>query len=78
MSKLPLNDKQKRFCEEYMIDFNGKHAGIRAGYNAKTAEQQASRLLRNVKVKEYLNQLRERAAKKLEITQERVQKELAG
>ena len=27
-----LNDKQKRFCEEYMIDLNATQAAIRAGY----------------------------------------------
>jgi phage terminase small subunit len=72
-----LNEKRKRFCEEYMIDMNGKQAAIRAGYNPKTAESQASRMLRDVKVQEYINSLRERLKKKLEITQERVLQELA-
>lgn len=43
--------KVSRFVDEYMKDLNGKQAAIRAGYSAKTAEQQASRLLRDVKVR---------------------------
>ena len=55
-----LNEKQKCFCEEYLIDLNATQAAIRAGYNPKTADQQASRLLTNVKVKEYLSDLMKR------------------
>ena len=45
-----LTAQQQRFVEEYLIDLNATQAAIRAGYSAKTAEQQGSRLLRNVKV----------------------------
>lgn len=55
-----LTAKQKRFCEEYSIDFNGKQAAIRAGYSLKTANEQASRLLTNVNVKKYLSEVLER------------------
>ncbi len=50
-SKGDLNDKQLRFVVEYLTDSNGKQAAIRAGYSPKTAEVQASRLLRNAKVR---------------------------
>lgn len=43
--------KQELFCNEYIVDFNGTQAAIRAGYSKKTAEAQASRLLTTVKVK---------------------------
>lgn len=45
-----LNPKQARFVDEYLIDLNGTQAAIRAGYSAKTAEQQATRLLRNAQI----------------------------
>ena len=32
-----LNEKQKRFCDEYLIDLNATQAAIRAGYSEKTA-----------------------------------------
>lgn len=33
-----MNAKQKRFCDEYLIDCNATQAAIRAGYSPKTAE----------------------------------------
>ena len=33
----PLTAKQKRFIEEYVIDFNAEQAAIRSGYSAKSA-----------------------------------------
>ena len=32
-----MTEKQKRFCDEYLIDCNATQAAIRAGYSAKTA-----------------------------------------
>lgn len=34
-----MNAKQKRFCDEYLIDCNATQAAIRAGYSKKTAEK---------------------------------------
>jgi len=46
-----LTPKQQRFVEEYLVDLNATQAAIRAGYSERTADQQGSRLLANVKVK---------------------------
>lgn len=46
-----LNLRKKIFVLEYVKDFNGTQAAIRAGYSAKTANEQAARLLVNVSVK---------------------------
>lgn len=44
------------FLQEYMRNGgNGKQAAISAGYSERSAESQASRLLRDGKVREYLN-----------------------
>ena len=51
-----LTEKQLRFCQEYLIDFNGTQAAIRAGIPKKGAAVQASRLLRNVKVQKKLRE----------------------
>jgi phage terminase small subunit len=72
-----LSPKQVRFIEEYLVDLNGKQAAIRAGYSAKTAETQASRLLRNAKVRAEFERRQAKLAEKLEITQERIIGELA-
>ena len=74
---MALTPKQKRFCDEYLIDLNATQAAIRAGYSPKTAEQTASRLLRNVKVQEYIAKRQKELSRSTEITQERVIKELA-
>jgi phage terminase small subunit len=50
MAKENLSPKQRCFVEEYLVDLNATQAAIRAGYSAKTAKQQASRLLTNVNV----------------------------
>lgn len=77
MSKEQLTEKQKRFCEEWMLDMNSTQAATRAGYSAKTANEQGARLLAKASVQAYIKELREKLKKKLEITQERVLQELA-
>ena len=51
-----MTDKQKRFCDEYLIDANATQAAIRAGYSSKTANEQGARLLANVSVKKYIEE----------------------
>lgn len=33
-----MTERQKRFCDEYLIDMNATQAAIRAGYSKKTAK----------------------------------------
>ena len=54
INKINLTPKQISFCQEYLKDFNGTQAAIRAGYSKKTANEQASRLLANVNISNYL------------------------
>ena len=51
-----MNAKQRKFCDEYLIDCNAKQAAIRAGYSEKTAYRIGQRLLKNVEVKAYLDE----------------------
>lgn len=53
-----LTDQQKSFCLEYMKDFNGYQAALRAGYSERSAQEQSSRLLSKDKVQLYLNELK--------------------
>lgn len=69
--------RQDRFCREYVVDFNGTQAAIRAGYSKKTAAEQSSRLLRNVNIQAKIKALTEKVAQKLEISQEKVLAEYA-
>jgi phage terminase small subunit len=52
-----LTVRQKRFCEEYSIDFDGKAAAIRAGYASKWADRQAYILLKHRGVARYIDHL---------------------
>ena len=53
-----LTDKQKLFCIHYVKTFNATQSAIKAGYSADTAHVQGSRLLSNVKVQEYIRELK--------------------
>lgn len=48
-----LTEQQKRFVAELERDGKPAEAAKRAGYSEKTAESQASRLLKNVKIAAY-------------------------
>ena len=75
----PLNPKQELFVREYLADknLNAKQAAIRAGYSPKTAEVQASRLLRQAKVRAYIEELQSPRFEMLDITTDRLVNELA-
>lgn len=52
-----LSVRQRRFCEEYLIDFCGVKAVARAGYSTKHANRMAYQLLKNPAVKACIDQL---------------------
>lgn len=73
-----LNSQQIAFCYEYIANnFNGRNAAKAAGYSPNTAAEQASRLLNNAKVKAKIEQLTESHLNKINITGEKILKELA-
>lgn len=43
----PMTEKQRLFVAEYLIDFNGTKAAIRAGYSPRCARGLANRMLRH-------------------------------
>lgn len=69
--------KQDVFVEEYLVDLNATQAAIRAGYSVKTANEQASRLLANVKVQTKIAKAMAERSKRTGINQDRVVLELA-
>lgn len=59
----PLNSKEERFCYEYLANkFNATKACILAGYSEKTAYSKGSQLLRKVKVKDRIQQMKDNLA----------------
>ncbi len=73
MPDKPLSDKRQAFCREYMKDSNGTQAATRAGYSAKTANEQAARLLTNVSIKQEIGRLQAKIQAKTETTVQSVQ-----
>lgn len=59
-----LSPKRQRFVDEYVVDFNGTQAAIRAGYAPKAAQEQAARLLSNAIVKEAVEERRKSIRKR--------------
>lgn len=51
-----MTAKQKRFCQEYLIDLNATQAAIRAGYSEKTAYSMGQQLLKKLETKKYIEQ----------------------
>lgn len=72
-----MTDKQKRFCEEYLIDLNATQAAIRAGYSPKTANEQGSRLLANVSIRTHIDKSIAARSVRTGVNADRVIRELA-
>ena len=76
-----MTEKQKSFADEYLIDLNATRAYRKAYPSVKkdeTAAQAGSRMLRNVKVAEYIAERMQARQERTEITQDRVLEELAA
>lgn len=52
-----LTGKQRRFCEEYIYDFNGTRAAIAAGYSENAAAEIAYENLRKPHIQAYIKEL---------------------
>ncbi len=69
---MALTAKQKRFCDEYLIDLNATQAAIRSGYSPKTAEIIGFENLRKPGIAEYINKRMENKEKELIASQDEV------
>ena len=73
-----LTEKQRLFCDEYLIDLNATQAAIRAGYSEETACNIGFENLRKPNVAEYIQKRMQDREKRTEITQDFVLRELAN
>ncbi len=62
-----ITHKQKIFAAEYIKDFNGTQAAIRAKYSVNSAKEQASRLLTNANVQAEVAKLMQKRVEKVEV-----------
>ncbi len=72
-----MTDKEKTFCEEYLVDLNGAQSAIRAGYSEKTANAIACNLFTKVYIQEEIQRLMKERAERTEVTADKVVMELA-
>ena len=63
-----MNDKHKRFIQEYLIDLNATQAAIRAGYSKKTAYSIGQQLLKKLEIQKAIQELQDKRSERLEIT----------
>ena len=67
-----LRGKEERFCREYVIDYNGTKAAIRAGYKTDDAANRAYRLLKKAEVSARVRELEKEMAERLGLSQDYV------
>jgi phage terminase small subunit len=71
-----INPQQERFCQEYLVDCQGTHAAIRAGYGKPGAHVTASRLLGMPKIQKRIAELQVELRDRTAISAEKVVAEL--
>ena len=67
-----LTDKQKRFCEEYLVDLNATQAVIRAGYDTRHPNKVAYQLTNNPAVRLAIDALKAERHKNSDVTKDLV------
>lgn len=65
-----LKPKEERFCREYVIDYNGTQAAIRAGYKESDAHNRACRLLKKAEVSARVRELQQEIAQRLALSED--------
>jgi phage terminase small subunit len=69
---LKLTDKQKIFCDEYIISLNATQAAIKAGYSKKTARKIAAENLTKPVIQNYISERMKQKESSLIATQDEV------
>ena len=72
-----MTKKQKRFCEEYLIDLNATQAAIRAGYSPETAYSIGQENLKEPELHTRISRAMAERSKRTGINADRVLTELA-
>ncbi len=72
-----MNDRQRRFVLEYLVDGNGTQAAIRAGYNKRSATSTAVKLLRYASIKAAISAKQQQLADLADISATEIIREFA-
>lgn len=72
-----MTKKQKRFCEEYLIDLNATQAAIRAGYSPDTAKAIGCENLTKPDIRAHIDLVMAERSRRTGVNADRVIQELA-
>ena len=72
-----LTQKQKKFCNEYLLDLNATQAAIRAGYSSRRASEIGYQLLHKTTVQSVIQKLQKSLSEKTKVSAQRVVNEFA-
>ena len=67
-----MTPRQQRFVDEYLVDLNATQAAVRAGYSARTANEQGTRLLANASIAGAVQMAQQARSDRMQITQDDV------
>jgi len=71
-----LNDRQKQFCLEYLVDLNATQAAIRSGYSTKTAGSVGSENLTKPEIVKEIKKQIDKTQDRTKVKIDRIVKEL--
>ena len=72
-----MTNKQKRFCEEYLVDLNATQAAIRAGYKPDNAYATGAENLKKPQIRARVDQMLADQSIRTGVSADRVVRELA-
>lgn len=72
-----MNQAQRRFVEEYLVDLNATQAAIRAGYKESSAYSQGQRLLKHDEISSAISEAQQHRSQRTNVTADHVLKELS-
>jgi len=72
-----MTNKQRRFCEEYLIDLCATQAAIRAGYSPHTAASIGEQNLRKLEIEKAVSKAMAERSRRTGVNADRVIAELA-
>jgi phage terminase small subunit len=75
--KKGLTPKQSAFCREYVVDYNGTQAAIRAGYSRRTANRIASQVLSKLDIQKEIARRESLIENKTLVSKEKIMRELS-
>ena len=67
-----LTDKQLRFIDEYLVDYNRTQAALRAGYSPKSARYLGAHLHRHPRILEEIERRKQLLSEKMELTEDEI------